>query len=362
MRLFRLALCGVCLSAAGLRGQQSAQDSEAKEAPPEEIPDFSQLDEYTYVPKSTLSIGSRLVLQGPKTTFSGQGSIPATTFPGTDPTVPNVQRTYSDGYINPDGRTIVVTDGIGPGTVVAGASDGRTNTWGYDNSSQILPNGDIAFHSYSAEVTDRGSHEKTGDSSAGIELVMDRDMGKLGKRMKWSITAGLSLADLRSSVGSSVPATLTATTDVYDLFGQVPPLPVFNSPSSFTQVSGTVSESPDQTILIGNVPIAGGRSVTNTPVSVTNTYYSRGAYYTFRIGPTVTLPITKHLNFNVSIGPTIIYSGSEMNVLEDLAFTTNEPDLTDLYQKENNRLVPGYYVDVDMQYQLTDTAGFYVGG
>jgi len=70
----------------------------------------------------------------------------------------------------------------------------------------------------------------------------------------------------------------------------------------------------------------------------------------------------KHWNLSLSAGPAIIYAGSEMNVLEDLAFTTNEPDLTDLYQKENNKLVPGYYVDVDLQYQFTDTAGFYVGG
>ena len=362
MRLFRLALCGVCISAAGLRAQQSNSGGDEKEAPPEEIPDFSQLDEYTYVPKSTLSIGDRLVLKGPKTIFSGQGSIPATSYPGTSATIPNIQRTYSDGYVDPDGRTIVVTDGIGAGTAIPGASDGRTNTWGYDNASQLLPNGDIAFHSYSALVTDTGSHSQTGDSSAGIELVMDRDMGSLGKRFKWSITAGFSLADIRSSVATSVPGTLTSITDVYDLFGQVPPPPVFNSPSTTSQTSGSVSEAPDQTILIGNVPIPGGRSTVPSAVSVMNTYYTNGAYYTLRIGPTLTMPVTKHLNLNLSVGPTLIYAGSEMNVLEDLAFTTNEPDLTDLYQKENNKLVPGYYVDVDMQYQLTDTAGLYLGG
>jgi hypothetical protein len=36
--------------------------------------------------------------------------------------------------------------------------------------------------------------------------------------------------------------------------------------------------------------------------------------------------------------------------------------LTELYQKENTKILPGYYVDVDLQYELTDTAGFYVGG
>src|SRR5208282_1254837 len=167
MRLLRIALCGVCLSVTGLRAQtnQAEEDNSEKQAPPEEIPDFSQLDEYLYVPKSTLSIGDRLFLRGPKTTFNGQGAIPATSYPGSS-TVPNVQRTYSDGYVLPDARTIVVTDGVGSGTATSVASDGRTNTWGYDNNNQILPSGNIAFHSNSAEVTDTALHEENGDSTA----------------------------------------------------------------------------------------------------------------------------------------------------------------------------------------------------
>src|SRR5271156_5781545 len=107
MRLLRLSLCAVCVCVSGLRAQTNQADDENadKQAPPEEIPDFSQLDEYTYVPKSTLSIGDRLFLRGPKTTFSGQGSVPAIAYPGTDSTTPNIQRTYNDGYIDPDGRT-----------------------------------------------------------------------------------------------------------------------------------------------------------------------------------------------------------------------------------------------------------------
>jgi hypothetical protein len=167
MRLFRLSLCGVCLCVAGLRAQTNEQDDENKQAPPEEIPDFSQLDEYTYVPKSTLSIGDRLFLRGPKTTFSGQGSVPAIAYPS-DSTTPNIQRSYNDGYVDPDGRTILVTDGVGSGTVAPGASDGRTNTWGYENNSQLLPNGDIAFNSFSANVTVTSSHEQNGTSTAGL--------------------------------------------------------------------------------------------------------------------------------------------------------------------------------------------------
>ena len=315
------------------------------------------MDEYTYVPKSTLSIGERLFLRGPKTTFNGQGSVPAIAYPGTDSTTPNIQRTYNDGYVDPDGRLILVTDGVGSGTTTTEASDGRTNTWGYQNNNQLLPNGDIAFHSYSAEITDTTSHEENGQSTAGIELIIDRDMGKLGKRLKWSLTAGLSLADIRSNVYANVPATLTSVTDTYDLFGQVPPPAVYNSPSTISSASGSVA---DQTILIGNVPL--GRTTAESETTVMNRYYTQGAYYTFRVGPTVTLPMGKHWNLSFSAGPALIFAGAEMSVLEDLVVATGEPDLQYLYQKENNKMVPGYYADVDLQYQLTDTSGFYVGG
>jgi hypothetical protein len=356
MRLFRLSLCSVCLCVAGLRAQTNQADDDNKQAPPEEIPDFSQLDEYTYVPKSTLSIGDRLFLRGPKTTFSGQGAVPAIAYPA-DGTTPNIQRTYNDGYVEPDGRVILVTDGVGSGTTTPAASDGRTNTWGYDNNSQVLPNGDIAFHSYSANVTDTTSHEENGTSTAGLELILDRDMGKIGKHLKWSLTAGLSLADIRSNISAVVPGTLYSLTDTYDLFGQIPPPAVYNSPATVASSSGTVA---DTSTLIGNVPV--GRTSGYSATTVTNRYFTNGAYYTFRVGPTVTLPMGKHWNFNVSAGPALIFAGAEMNVLEDLAVATGESDLQDLYQKENNKVVPGYYVDVDLQYQLTDTSGFYVGG
>src|ERR1700683_4284389 len=107
MRILRLALSVACLSVAGLR----AADEDEKQQP-EEIPDFNQIDEYTYVPKSTLSLASRLFLTGPKTTYSGQGLIPS----GQGPRgsyVPNISHTYYDGSVSPDTRTSVSTNGVG---------------------------------------------------------------------------------------------------------------------------------------------------------------------------------------------------------------------------------------------------------
>jgi hypothetical protein len=373
MRNLRFALCALFLPVAGL---WAAGDQKEEQQAPDEIPNFSQLDEFIYVPKTTLSLGSRFFLHGPKTTYSGQGINPSTVSPGDDSTlsVPNIARTYIDGSVLPDGRQVPVAGGLGSTNSVPIASDGRTNSWSYDNASQLLPNGDIQFHTYSGEITDTSSHSVDGAPNSGVELTVDRDMGKIGKRIKWSISAGFSIGDIHSSTFVSVPTTLTTLTDTYDLFGQVPPAAPFNSPNNISQavlgagsvtVSGTGSgltsttQNATQTILLGNSPIS--RTEVPTSIFTTSRYFNEGAFYTLRVGPAFMLPMGNHLKLNASAGPALIYSGSILNVLEDLNVATGE-DFTQLYQRQNSKLLPGYYVDVDLQYQLTDTAGFYVGG
>jgi len=368
MRLLRFALCGACLSFAGLRGA----DEEKQQ--PEEIPNFNQIDEYTYVPKSMLSLTSRFFLNGPRTTYRGQGSIPSVVDPGSNPAVAGVSRSYYDGMINPDARSIVITSGVGQTASVPVASDGRTNSWSYDYSNQLQPNGDITFHTYSGEVIDTANHNINGAPGFGLELLMDRDMGKIGKHLKWAITAGFSIGDIHSSTYVSVPTALTTVTDTYDLFGQVPPAPPYTSPHSISQAvynsSGGVvtstggassSQQVDQTVLLGNVPI--NRAISTSIVETENRFFTEGAYYTLRIGPTLIMPIGSHFKLSMSAGPDLIYSGSTLNVLETLLIDesgTPSP-VTDLYQKENTRIMPGYYVDVDLQYDLTETSGFYLG-
>jgi len=377
MRFLRLALCVACLPLAGLRA-----DDDDKGPVPEEIPNFSQLDEYIYVPKSTMSLGSRFFINGPKTSYSGQGSIPSDVGTLAPPNVPNISRSYDDGGVEPDGRTIALNSGVGETYNVPIASDGRTNTWSYTNQNQILPNGDIAFHIYSGEVTDPDTHDVDSASSLGLELILDRDMGKIGNHLKWSFTAGLSIADIHSSTYANVATQLTTITDTYDLFGQVPPSAPFTSPGAVQQTalnssgnavgggssSASATQEVTQQILLGNEPIQNlpgtnhGETVVTTNLLSTNRYFIEGAYYTLRAGPTLMVPVGTKFKLTLSAGPDLIYSGSEYNVLEDLMYATGEPALTQLYQKENTKILPGYYVDVNLRYELTDTAGFYVGG
>ena len=93
------------------------------------IPDFSSLDEYFYLPKTTLSFGFR-ALSGAKTSFSGHGSIAAPESPDYS-LAANISRTYHDGLVSPDGRSTTVDNGDGTTTSTLIASDGKTNTWSF---------------------------------------------------------------------------------------------------------------------------------------------------------------------------------------------------------------------------------------
>jgi hypothetical protein len=369
MRFLLLALCAACLPAAALR----AADSDEQKAAPEEIPNFNQLDEFVYVPKSTLSLGTRFFLHGPKTTYWGQGTNPSPVNPGGDNTlsVGNISRTYIDGTVEPDARTVTQNAGLGGEVSVPISPDGRTNTWSYDNASQLLPSGNMSFHTYSAEVTDQADHGVNGAPNAGLELILDRDMGNLGKKLKWSFTVGFSIADIHSSSFLSVPTNVMTVTDTYDLFGQVPPAPPYNSPNTVSQTvygaGGTVqsgsttttaTQSVVQQTLLGNKPISRDTQVVATDTQ--NRYFNEGAFYTLRFGPTLQMPMGKHFKLTVSVGPAAIYLGSQINVLETLVINPTTT-FTDLYQKENSKLLPAYYGEANLEYQLTDTAGFYVG-
>jgi hypothetical protein len=373
MRYLLLALLALCLPAAGLRAADD--DSNQEKQAPEEIPNFNQLDEFVYVPKSTLSLGTRYFLRGPKATFGGQGANPSPVNPdpNNDYAVANVSRTYIDGSVYPDARTESANTGFGSVGQVGIPSDGRTNNWSYDLQSQILPDGNIAFHSYGAQVTDTDSHQVNGAPTEGVELVLDRDMGNLGKHFKWRLTAGFSIADIHANDYVSVPTEVSTLTDTYNLFGQVPPAAPFNSPTSTTEnvlgqngqvVSSSSSGSANQTqtvnqvILLGNVPI--DHSVVTSETITSNRYWAEGAYYTLRAGPTLALPIGSHFEIDFSAGPALIYAGDVYNVLEDFEVATGI-NFQYLYTKENSHLLLGYYADLDLKYQLTDTAGFYIG-
>ena len=376
MKHLRLALV-VFASAAGLARAQDEQ----QQRPPTEIPDFSNLDDYIYEPKSILTYGFRM-LSGAKLKFFGSGRLVSPEDPGAA-TGANLSRAYHDGSVSADARFAGRVDTSGnpvldpdSGSQILDpiAADGRTNTWAYQNASQVTADGFIAFHTYTADITDSGTRSKDSNSNFGMELAVSRDMGKLfGSRASWQLVAGMSINDLSGSTNDKVQAKLTALTDVYSLNGQVAPLAPYSAPSSASESvldsagnavlnddgSGQ-TVTTDTTVLLTNQPSDRSNKVTTDSTSVNTRWKLSGAYYTFRAGPTLLFPLTTRIKASVSVGAALIYAGSTYSVTQTYQPETGA-EITDTSTSTMSHLLPGYYADASLQFDLTERTGFYAG-
>ncbi len=376
MKKLRLAL----VAFASTLGVAHAQDEERR-APPVEIPDFSNLDEYIYEPKSIVTFGFRYI-GGAKTSFAGRGKIPSPENPGAA-TGANLERVYHDGSVRSDARVVARLDGSGnpiidpqSGSAVFDpiAPDGRTNTWNYIDASQLSTPGYVRFNSYSAEVIDTAVREKKGNSSAGMDIAVSRDMGKLfGGRVLWNITGGLSINDIAANTRDPVRATLSTISDYYALYGVTPPDAPYSSPSSTTENVVDASGNPvinadgtnqtvslDTSVLIGNEPAGRTTTTLTDDVSVTNNWKLKGSYYTMRVGPTLFVPITTRLRASFSVGAALVYAGTNYTVTQTFQPALGA-EISDTETNSTYKLLPGYYADATVQFDLTERAGFYAG-
>lgn len=340
---------------------------------PEPIPDFTNLDEFIYEPKTTLSIGIRSV-GGAKTSFRGKGIIKSTEDIG-NATDTNVTRRYHDGAVSADTRTTLIDNGDGTTSLVPITPDGKTASWNFsdDRQSAEAP-GYIAMHNFSAEVVDPTTRFKQGAGSAGLELVISRDMGNLfHTRLLWNLTAGMTINDISAKSTNQVLANLTKITDLYSLYGETAPTAPYTTPSSVTTTVTDANGNPvlnpdgssqtvttDTTVLISSTPVNRDQKTTTDSTSVTTRGVLKGAYYTFRAGPTIALPIGQRFRATFTAGATLIYAGSTYTVTQ-----TYQPEIgaeiVDTVTGDTTHLVPGYFADATMQFNLTSRTGFYAG-
>jgi hypothetical protein len=358
------------LGSVALRAQD---ETEHPTAPPPENLTFLT-DEYIYIPKYKFSLGLR-AMTGAKTSFSGRGVVASTLDSIGAATGTGFARTYHDGSVSPDTRTVSTDDGNGGNVNVPIAPDGKTNNWTYVDPTQVTPTGNMAMHSYSADIVDSGPRTMDAKNAYGFEVVVAQDMGKIGTHFEWNLAAGFSLNDLSSGIRTTVPANVTTTTDVYSLYGAPAPTAPFTGTATATSQTvvdangnailnsdGTVKTvSPDTVTLLGNEPLS--RNV-SAPVadttSVINSWQVKGAYFTFRAGPSLLFPITSHLRASVSLGAALVYAGTTYTVRQQFSPATGDP--INLIESDSaNHFLPGYYADADVEYWLTDTAGFYAG-
>jgi hypothetical protein len=368
MKYLRLALISSAVALCALRAQD---DQEQQKKAPTEIPDFTNLDEYIYVPKNKLKVGFRYT-SGVKAHFAGQGTIadPDQVNAAQD-AAPNVQRVYHDGTVGVDQRTTVVDNGDGSSSQVpVNGADGKTNNYFYDSQSQYTGDGFLQFHLYSATSQDY-EFDKTSKGNAGLEVYVAHDMKVLSKRLEWKIFGGFSVNDIQASATRNVTATVYTQTDTYDTYGQTPSTNGASTTTSVNIVNGNgnlvlnsagVAETSivTNTVLISDVPLASSTVPVTDDVSVTNLYKLHGAYATIRVGPQLVYNINDHMHLEFSAGPALIYAGSTYQVNGILIPPTGVEEVSTV-TSTTNHLMPGYYADLTLEYDLTERAGFYLG-
>jgi len=208
-----------------------------------------------------------------------------------------------------------------------------------------------------------------------MEVAVVRDMGSLfHTKIKWGIVAGMAVNDISMQTQGGVQANISKITDLYSLYGQVPPVAPYSAPSSSSSnvvdANGNAvlnsdgtnqTVTTDTTVLLGDQPADRDTSGSKTDNTSVNTLWKlHGAYYTFRAGPTVDVPITSRFKLNASLGPTLIYAGTNYTVTQTYQPETGA-EITNTSTSAMSHLLPGYFADASLQFDLTERTGFYAG-
>lgn len=354
--LFLFALMGVAPCA------WAQEDDERHESPPPENLYFAT-DEFIYIPHYTLSAGFRYI-SGMKTAFSGSGRVASSTKTG-NPTDSDSTRYYSDGAVGAYQQVDTRTKSDGTPYVTA---DGKTNAWSYSSNAQAdVEKGYIAMHAFSADILDSSAHGNSMGGTTGFDLVLARDWRVIPKtRITVNWAAALGFNGINSKQTLKPNTNLTTLTDLYYLYGAKPPGegysgPVTSSGTVTLPSGGTQSVSYDSSTFISANPANRSYSTVSTNEYVTNIYQVKGAYATFRAGPTIYIPIANRLRASVSFGPALVAIGTDFLIEEQFVPYTGDSVIDD-HRDHTDRLLPGFYVDANLELLLTPRAALYAGG
>lgn len=332
---------------------------------------FFDTDFVTVVPKWTMQYGVR-GLRGAATTFGGTGYVESVQTHGTF-TDKGIARGYHDGTVGVDARRATIDDGLGHVTTVPVTPDGKTDTWSYVTESQALANGNIAMHTYTNAIADSGGRSRKADPGYGMEISFRRETGKAVGKFGFDILGGIGLNSINSGLTAKETSTTTTLTDLYSLNGQDAPAAPYSAPSAVTAPlvdangkpflgsdGSAQSSTRDTTVPLAQDPSERTTTTSTDSTSVSNRYHLKGAYFTFRAGPSLSLPIGERFRATVSAGAALVYAGTTYTVLQDFTPPTGELITSGVERSEANFL-PGLYADANLEVTLTERAGAFLG-
>ena len=367
-----------------------AEETSSKEE--ERLEALSRDDAGWYVPKTTLSVGFRVLSAGAKVSFGNLGIVPSNVSIAPASAGPG-NRAYNNGTVSGDTprageldsngnqvsipgstykgtSTAIGPDGSVTTTVVAqylSYTPGLTRSWSYTLPNQVTSDGYIAMSYYSA-TSGGGSVLKKQGPTGGVDFQLNRTMGKIGSRLEWGFAGGVTLNDINDKSHGSVLATLHTNTDFYSLNGKpAPAVPGGTTYVDFTNAAGIVltSSGLENTTPLSAVPDGSLSTSTTTPggASVSGRWQVRGEYFMLRLGPSLHSQFTERLGMSASVGVAVAYAGTRYTADESMAV----PGLTAVtidtgpQVSTTAKLVSGYFADVSMEWAANERTGIYGG-
>jgi len=362
-----------------------------------------------YVPKTTVSIGFRMLNSGGKVAFGNLGSvafdaevapisagsvdrvydngavradvarldekdangnvisIPGTRYPLLSTIKVNVTDSNGNAVLNPDGTNVTQDVLLQTGDMLA-FTPGLTRNWGYGSDTQLTGDGRIAMSTYGASSEGAGALKESG-ASAGVEFQYVRHFSKPANRIQWGVLGGITLNGINSKTAGTVTSTLNTRTDYYSLGGAtVPPAPYF-APSfvDYLSSAGEVlrTEGLETTVPIVAAPLSHAETTTPQGVEVDGNWQVKGAYFMVRLGPTIRTQLTSRLGLSASLGVAGAYTGTTYSVTE----TFRVPDLEGITigatrgteHTSETKLLSGYYADLNLEWIATERTGLFGG-
>lgn len=291
---------------------------------------------------------------------------PSSVTPDVGATLPSTVQLGNGRY-----QTFLTTNNNGTlSTVQAGEflgyQTGQTRIWGYQNASQVTPDGaGITLSQYSA-TSDGAGFDGKKEISAGVELQVARYLGKIGQRWEVSLVGGISLNGIHNRQAGNVASTLRTLSDTFSLLGQPAPSAPYLAGSS-TIENRTL---PDNTIIQfeNTVPIASvpdeSKHVESEDAggaNVSGVWRIKGAYYVMRLGPEIRANVTENFGLRAGVGVSGAYVGTNYSAVEQLNIEGVSNAISTTENSEQNKFMPGFYANMDAEYSLNERTGFFAG-
>jgi hypothetical protein len=356
----------------------------------------------TYVPKTTMRIGFRMLDTGGTVQYGNLGIVASNVGPVPPISDGAVTRVYNNGIVSadaprteekdadgnqistPGGRyqiyTTITVDVVDDAGNITGTeeiqvltndylsySPGRTRVWGYATNRQETGDGRIAFSTYNV-TSDGATVVQDSDAPAGVEFEFDRAFGQLTKRIEWGVSTAASIGGINNKAGGSVLSTLNTNTDYYSLAGLAAPGGPYGAPSfgplyddDGLEVNSVGYET---TTPINSVPDFSTSSSLEGGVNVNGYWKVKGAYFMMKLGPSLRFQLTQRLSLNASAGVAGAFAGSTYSVIEiiDVPDIGGETISTpELEEDRESKFLSGFYADLSIAFATSDRTGIFWG-